>query len=223
MSSTSKALAAVLLLFTCFANADQKEPEPQKLVNKAAKTLQSFLAREDMQWLREHISDAAGVMIIPRMITAGFVVAGSGGDAVLLARDAGSGAWSDPAFYRVGGFSVGLQIGGEAAEAIVLVRTNKALNTLMTTSGKFSLAGSMAVGPVGGGASVNIATDMVSYTQNKGAFAGVSLGANAVEPNVEFNQAYYGKDVGPRSILIDRSASNPGAQPLKDTLAGTAK
>ncbi|MDH3639430.1 MAG: lipid-binding SYLF domain-containing protein [Gammaproteobacteria bacterium] len=185
-------LAVTALMFSLSAHAADPT-KTETLVGSANKTLRTFLAEENLEWFKNHLRDAWGVMIIPKMITAGFVVAGSGGEALLLARDAETGKWSDPAFYRVGGFSVGLQAGGQTAEVILLVRSDRALRSLMRTRGKFSAAGSIAVGPVGGGVESNVTAELVSFTRAKGAFAGVSLGGSAVEPNAEFNGQYYGR------------------------------
>ncbi len=63
---------------------------------------------------------AEGVLIFPQVIKGGFIFGASGGTGVFLARDEKTGDWSEPAFYTLGSVTFGLQIGGEAAEVIML-------------------------------------------------------------------------------------------------------
>ena len=215
-------LAVSALVLTLTAGADDNK-SPVKLVDKANRTLQEFLADQNMDWLRDNLGDAKGVMIVPAMVTAGFVIAGTGGDAVLLARNEKTGKWSDPAFYKVGGFSVGVQAGGKVAQVLIMVRSERALQSLMSTTGKIGASGSIAAGPVGGGAASNIRSDMLSFARTKGAFAGISLDGNVVEVYPEYNKEYYGRDITPEEILFDQSVSNPLSSDLKASLSKATK
>ena len=114
---------------------------------------------------------------------------------------------------------MGLQAGGKVGEILVLVRSEKALNSLMENVGKFSAAGSVTAGPAGEGASTNINAELVTYGLSKGAYAGVSLGAMGSEIDEGRNAAYYGKAATPSDILLKRSVSAPYSDAILETLA----
>ena len=81
---------------------------------------------------------------------------------------------------------------------------------------------SVAAGPVGVGAeaaSANLSVDLVSYTRNKGLYAGVSIEGAAVVARDEWNRSYYGKAVTPADILIQREVSNPDSAELIAAIA----
>jgi lipid-binding SYLF domain-containing protein len=88
------------------------------------------------QPLRDNVRNAKGVLIIPRLLKGGFIFGGSGGSGALLARDAQTGAWSYPAYYTLGSVTVGPQIGGEAAELILMIMTQRGLDSMMASSVK---------------------------------------------------------------------------------------
>jgi lipid-binding SYLF domain-containing protein len=133
---------------------------------------------------------------------------------VLIVKDAKTGQWSQPAFYTLGSVSFGIQFGGEAAEVIMMVRTQKAVDKLLTSSFKLGGDTSIAVGPVGGGAKSNVVADIFSFSRSKGAFAGIALDGAVISTKDKWNNAYYGKAVTPVDILVKRSVSNPNSAEL---------
>lgn len=110
-------------------------------------TLSNFQRDPEMTWFRDHLKDAKAVIISPSVTRAGFVFGGSGGEAVVLSRDGGSGRWVGPAFYNMGAGSVGFQIGVDVSEVIMLVMTDKAVNALLSPSFKLGGDVSVAAGP----------------------------------------------------------------------------
>jgi lipid-binding SYLF domain-containing protein len=192
--------------------------DAQGIVDKSRVTLSAFMRDKDHEWLRENIKKAKGVLIYPQVLKAGFVFGGSGGTGVLLAKDGTTGEWNGPAFYTLGSVSFGLQIGGEAAEVVVLVMSQKGVDALLTS--KFKLGGdtSIALGPVGAGAKANITADFVSFAKSKGLYAGLNLDGSFIDVRDTLNKAYYAKEATPVDILVKKSVSNLEAAPLKEEL-----
>ena len=188
--------------------------DQQGLVDKAHATFQSFMVDSNMAYLKDHLREAKGLLIVPSMLKAGFWIGGSGGSGVLIVKDAKTGQWSQPAFYTLGSVSFGIQFGGEAAEVIMMVRTQKAVDKLLTSSFKLGGDASIAAGPVGGGAKSNVVADIFSFSRSKGAFAGIALDGAVVSTKDKWNNAYYGKSVTPVDILVKRSVSNPNSSDL---------
>jgi SH3 domain-containing YSC84-like protein 1 len=211
-------LAAILLVAAPPGAMAADKEEAQGIVDNARVTLGGFLRDKDYGWLRENITKAKGVVIYPQVLKAGFILGGSGGTGVLLARDSKTGEWSNPAFYTLGSVSFGLQIGGEAAEVVLLVMSQKGVDSLLTS--KFKLGGdtSIALGPVGAGAKADITTDFISFAKTKGLYAGLNLDGSYVGVRDSLNNAYYGKEASPVDIIVKKSVSNMGAAPLIEEL-----
>ena len=211
-------LAAILIIAATPAAMAADQEDAQGIVDKSRVTLSSFMRDKDYEWLRGHLKDAKGVLIYPQVLKAGFIFGGSGGTGVLLTRDSKTGEWSDPAFYTLGSVSFGLQIGGEAAEVVLLVMSQKGVDSLLTS--KFKLGGdtSIALGPVGAGAKSDITADFVSFAKSKGLYAGMNLDGSYVVVREGLNKAYYGKEATPLDILVKGSVGNKGADPLREEL-----
>jgi len=210
----------VCMVFGFFIQTATAGPsEQQLLVDKARVTFDTFMKDKNQAWLKENLNQAKGLIIIPSLLKAGFFIGGSGGSGVLIVKDEKTGQWSQPAFYTLGAGSLGIQFGAEAAEIIMMVRTQKAVDKLFTSSFKLGGDTSIAVGPVGGGVKSNIVADILSFSRTKGAYAGVSLEGSVIKTKDKWNEAYYGKAVSPVDIFVTRSVSNPGSESLRSSVA----
>ena len=196
----------------------QSASEEDMLVDKARFTLENFLSDPDMQWFRDHMKKARGILIVPQFIKGAFFIGGSGGSGVLVVRDEKTNEWSYPAFFTLGGASIGLQFGGQASEVVLLVMTQKGVDSLMSTTLKLGADASVAVGPIGrgieGSTTPNLSADLLSFSKAKGLFAGMSLEGAAVAARDALNTSYYKEPTKTIDILVRRSVSNPQADPL---------
>ena len=208
------AVAATVL----FAPAASAQGEQQRLVNAAEVTLGNFMRDPEMSWLQKNLGRARAVLIAPEIVKAGFIFGGSGGRAVLFAREAGQ--WRGPAFYTMATGSVGFQAGVSVSESITLVMTDKGMNSMLSANFKLGGDASIAAGPVGVGAKSDVVADMIAFTRAKGVYGGVNLDGTLVNLSDDWNKAYYGKPVLPPDILIKGTATNQGANKL---LADVAK
>ena len=117
---------------------------------------------------------------------------------MLLVKDKNTGTWSQPAFYTIGSVSFGLQIGGEAAEVVMLIMSSRAVDSLYASSVKLGGDTSIALGPVGAGAKGNVTADFISFAKTKGIYAGLNLEGSVIAVRDKLNQAYYGKRLSGR-------------------------
>jgi lipid-binding SYLF domain-containing protein len=214
-------LAMGLALGGC-ATTDTRRATEQEM-RTAQATLSNFERDPEMSWFRDNVKNARAVIISPQVTRAAFVFGGSGGDAIVLARDARGARWVGPAFYNMGAGSVGFQIGVDVSEVIILVMTQKALDALLSPSLKVGADVSIAAGPVGVGTSSTVTTDLVSFARSKGAYAGLSLEGVVIKPDSGANGAFYGRAVSPVDILITANARNPAAAPLQQSLRTIAR
>jgi lipid-binding SYLF domain-containing protein len=191
------------------------QSEQQNLVNKADTTLSNFLRDPDMKWLQQNLSRAKAIMIAPELVKAGFIFGGSGGHAVVLARDAASGKWAGPAFYTMGTASVGFQAGVSVSENVTLVMTEKGLNSLLSTSVKLGGDASVAAGPVGAGAKSDVVADFITISRAKGVYGGLNLDGTVIGIKNDWNELYYQKKgILPPDILVRMTTRNKGADKL---------
>ena len=198
--------------------------ENVNLVAKAAATVDTFRANPDMTALRNLLSRARGVVIVPQLIKAGFIVGGEGGSAVMLTQR--NGNWSAPAFYTVAGGSIGLQAGAQASEVILVLMTDKAVEAVLKNNVKLGADIGIAAGPVGAGleasTTTNLRNDVYAFALSKGLFGGISLEGSVLAPDTDANRAYYGKPVTPGDIFGGTAADANSAN-LRTSLAALAK
>ena len=195
--------------------------DAKALIDQAETTLKNFLNDPDMKWFAGHLQEAKGILILPKLTKGAFIFGLEGGNGLLLARDE-KGAWSEPAFYETSTASFGLQAGAQSQESILLIMTQKAVDSLLANKIKFGVDGSVAIGPKGMGADTSPTADFVTFTRAKGLFAGASFDGASVRTKDEYNSAYYGQDVRPSDIVIARKAKpNPNSKELQ-ALLGTA-
>ncbi len=215
-------VAGMLLASYSPAVASDKE-RVQLLVDKARITLSDFMSDRNYVWLQDNIKRAKGVLIFPQVIKGGFIFGGSGGTGVFLARDEKTGNWSEPAFYTLGSVVFGLLIGGEASEVVMLAMTQKAIDSMFSTSFKLGGEASVALGPVGAGAKAqadlpSVTADFLTFAKAKGLYAGLNLEGAVIAVRDRMNTSYCGKDVRPADIIVKKDCSNRGADQLRETL-----
>jgi lipid-binding SYLF domain-containing protein len=165
------------------------------------------------------LRDCTGLAIIPGMFKGGFIVGGSYGKGIVMAHQGGN--WSAPAFTSLGAGSVGLQIGVESIDLILVIIGQKAMDSFLRTS--FKLGGDVAVaaGPIG--AHATAATDIMmhggifSYSRAKGLFAGISLEGAVISSQWEMNEPFYGTG-NIKSILYGQVQAPPAAKKLVNSI-----
>lgn len=212
IAQSLRAAVLVLAAFVMLAPASA-QTNPQKLVTDAQATLANFMRDPDQTWVHQNIGRAKALLIVPQIVKAGFIFGGSGGQGVLVARNGKS--WVGPAFYDLATASVGFQAGVEVSEALIVVMTDKGLNSLMATTFKVGGDASIAAGPVGAGAKSTVTADLVSFTRSKGIYGGLNLDGTVVHANTDWNSQFYGaNNVLPPDILIRKTYKSAKAAPL---------
>ncbi len=212
-------LASAILLATLQSPAwGAAADEARQHVEMAQATLSDFLRDPNMNWMRNNMAQAKGVLIVPQIVKAGFVFGGSGGRGVLLVRGEG-GKWNGPAFYNVGAASVGFLAGVEVSEVVMMIMTDKAINSLLSSTLKVGGDASVAAGPVGEGTSATVPQDIVAFSRSKGLYGGLSLDGSVIKPAYDWNTAYYGKQVLPPQILLQGTVHNDQADKLIELTA----
>lgn len=215
-------LVAIAFVICLFAVRPATAEEPQVTVDRARIAVASILGDRDFEAARNHLAKAKAVLIVPELVKAGLIIGGEAGDGVLLVRGR-NGSWSDPAFYLLAAGSIGLQIGVETKEMLVLVMTEKGLGSLMSDQVKLGADASLAVGTFGGGISASsvgtVGADFIAFSKSKGLFGGGALDGALLRPQADKNAAFYGAPATPKQILIERRFTSANARGLKDALS----
>ena len=198
------------------AFADKKEEKSQMLVDRATQTLDMFASDPRFTYYYDgYLKTAKGFLIVPSMAKGGFVVGGSKGRGVLVAKDADSDDWNGPAFYTLAGASIGLQAGGKSSEILMIVTSDRGINRLLNSGAKLGGDLSVAVGNLGEGmGSADVRADIIAFSRSKGFFGGASLEGSVVDVSQSRNRAYYGESLMPSDILVRGRGENEGADGL---------
>jgi len=191
---------------------------------KAARVFDQIMATREKSIPQDLLDRAEAVAVFPGVIKAGFIVGGRGGSGVISRRVAGG--WSAPAFFDLGGGSVGLQIGAASTDYILLFMNEHAVESLLSDKFEIGGEGSAAAGPVGRSASastdVKLNAQILSYSRSKGAFAGLELKGVIIKPDNDDNTQVYGmtaRDIltGANKISMDKMPG--GVRVFPQTLA----
>ncbi len=192
--------------------------EAQKLIDDATSMVRSMLADEEWADFHKLLKDAKGVVLVPDFLEAGFLVGGAGGQCLVIARSGPDQSWSAPSFCLVGEASLGLQVGFQKSEMIMLVMNDQALVEIAEGTAKFGGEAGLAVGMIGAGVkgatTLNFDKDIYAFARNQGLYGGIVIDGGWIGPDSDYNQAYYGRAVTARHILIDRRVANPATNQL---------
>jgi lipid-binding SYLF domain-containing protein len=197
--------------------------DQQALVDKSRIAFEQLVAPGgQFPEMASFVKRAKAVLIFPELLKAGFIIGGEGGSGVLVARTP-DGGWSYPAFYTLGAGSLGIQFGGQVGEVVFTLMSQRAVDAILENQMKFGGNVSLAIGPVGAGVggatTTNMEADAYSFAATQGLFIGMSFDGAGVLKRDEYNTAYYGAGATPYTIVVDRKFSNPGAQPLVQSLS----
>ncbi len=221
--SLSAATAAMALAIAAAALPVFAQNEGADHVTRAVTTLSNFERDPQMTWFQQNFHRARGVLIVPEVVRAGFIFGGSGGRGVLVVRDPKTGKVNGPEFYTLSTASIGFQAGIDKSEVVMLVMTEKAVNSLLSNSFKLGGDASIAAGPVGAGAKSSVTADFVSFSRSQGLYGGVNFDGTVITVNNDWAQTYYGKPVLAPDILVRGDVSNKQAEPLLKAVANAAK
>ncbi|HZS10165.1 MAG TPA: lipid-binding SYLF domain-containing protein [Blastocatellia bacterium] len=220
-------LAATLCLVlvtsaVCLAQGNKIKDEVSQ-ATKASTVFREIMAAPDKAIPKNVLDDAECIAVFPQVIKAGFVVGGRGGRGVASCRTATG--WSAPAYFTLGGGSIGLQIGAQSTDFVLLFMNKNGLNSLL--SDKFEVGGdaSVAAGPVGrqAGASTDakLSAQILSYSRSRGLFAGLELKGVVIKPDKDDMRDVYGEGVTAKEVLKEGKVKAPAAvQVFPKTLAG---
>ena len=196
-------IALVVLLSTTAALAFDRADDVERLQNSAT-ILREIMSAPDSGIPNEVIDNAKCIAVIPDMLKAAFGVGAAYGKGVASCRTAHG--WSAPAFFSLRGGSFGFQIGGQAADIVMLVMNDRGMSELLASKVKLGGDASVAAGPVGRHADAStdwkMRAELLTYSRTRGLFAGISLNGAVLAQHKDDTRDFYGHMVPFRTILL---------------------
>lgn len=203
------------IIFFIFLSSAKAEDKWSNLLKECAKVLSETQGMPDQSIPEDLLNNCHAIAIFPSTVSAGLGIGGKYGQGIIMIRDSDSKKWSSPAIFTIAGGSIGLQIGGQATDFVLLFMNTRTIDGLL--QGKFKLGADAAVsaGPVGRNAEA--ATDIMlkggilSYSRSRGLFAGVKLSGDVITQHWDGNKTLYGKELSAREILTQNKTEMPKA------------
>ena len=211
ISKATVALAALTLtLLPRVALAQQVETDR---VLEAARVLEEVLAAPDRGVPEAIIEKAQAVVVIPSTVKGALLIGAQRGKGVMSVKSASG--WSAPAFVTLTGGSVGLQIGGQATDIVLVVVNERGIDNLAQNTFKIGGDASVAAGPVGREATAStdykLQAQILSYSRSRGLFAGVSLAGSTIRADRNANEKIYGVGYSTKNIVVERKVEPTAA------------
>ena len=205
-----------LLLLCAFVPAAFAAKEEEDRVKDSGLVLSEILNIPD-NIPQDLIDKAECLIILPSVKKGAFGVGGSYGRGVMICRSGPhyTGRWGAPAMYALEGVSIGFQLGGEAADFVLMVMNPKGAESLLNSKVKLGADASAAAGPKGRDAET--ATDVVmkaeilSYSRAKGLFAGISLEGSTLRSDGSANEKLYDQKLTAREIIRQGKVKAPAS------------
>jgi lipid-binding SYLF domain-containing protein len=220
-------LAVLAALVLGVAHADAQSPEFAASFARATTALYEMINVPGGDGIpREAMAKAHGVAVFPGVVKGALLIGGTSGDGVVTVRRP-DGSWSPPAIFRMSGGSLGLQIGAEITDVVLLITTPKGLQGLLSSEFTVGADMSAAAGPSGRRSELStdlkFTTDLVTYSRTKGLFAGLSLSGVSVRAADDWNHSLYGRGYTVQEILLGTQLAVPQvAQGFIQTVAASA-
>src|SRR5262249_26012399 len=205
----------MIILTSTIAFAATGEHEAER-VKDAGVVLKEILDVPD-NIPQDLLDKAECVVILPSVKKGAFGIGGSYGRGVMTCRSGEhyKGKWGAPARYALECVSIGLQLGGQATDFVLLVMNPKGARSLLSSKVKLGADASAAAGPKGrtaeGATDVVMSAEILSYSRNKGLFAGISLEGSTLRSDGSANEKLYNKKVTAKEIILEGKVSTPPA------------
>lgn len=218
---TLLASAGAALALTAAGRPAAALTEEEELVERARITALSMLDDSDNKSLQDFMTRAAGVLVFPSVLKGGFIIGAEGGRGVLSARQ--GGVWSYPAFYHLAGASIGLQIGGQISQVMMVIMHEQALKRILEHNIELGAGASVAIGPIGkeigAGSSGQFEADIYTFASTQGLYAGMNFEGASIGEDQDRNNYYYGKRLSAADIVLRNAGANSQAEGFRQALA----
>ncbi len=198
------------------AAADKDKEKEEERLQDAGTVLKEILDIPD-NIPQELLDKAECVIVLPSVKKGALGIGASYGRGAMTCRSGKTftGSWGAPSMMALEEFNIGLQLGGQATDFLILVMNPRGAESLLKSKVKLGGDASVAAGPKGrtatGATDAFMRAEMLSYSRSRGLFAGLSLAGSTLRVDNRANEKLYGKKVTGRDIVRNGAVGTPGA------------
>jgi lipid-binding SYLF domain-containing protein len=166
---------------------------------------------------KDLLNKAECVIVIPSVLKFAIGIGGDFGRGAISCRTGQHfmGHWSAPALFALEGANIGLQLGGQATDFVLLVMNPKGANSILSSKVKLGADASAAAGPKGRTAAADtdivMRAEVLSYSRSRGLFAGISLEGSTLRSDGSANKRLYGRNLTAKEIVREGKAGVPAS------------
>ena len=214
MKNVIPALCIAALACVSAAKANNKK-EVERLQN-CGEVLKEILDIPD-NLPTDLLNDAECVIVIPSVKKFAMGIGGSYGRGAIVCRSGPhfAGPWGPPAMFALEGANIGLQLGGQATDFVLLVINPKGAESILKSKVKLGGDASAAAGPKGRTAAAQtdivMKAEILTYSRSRGLFAGVSLEGSTLRQDNGANENLYGRKLTAQEIVRAHKVGTPAA------------
>src|SRR6476660_9364440 len=217
-----KTLLRVVLFAITLSNVAFAAEAAASRLQTSATVMNEIMAAPDKGIPSDILSSAKCVAVVPSLLKGGFVVGGAHGRGMATCRTATG--WCSQAPATTTGGSIGLQIGGQAVDLVMVVMNDRGMQALLSSKFKLGADVSVAAGPVGrhaeGSTDWKLRAEVLTYSRARGLFAGITFNGAVIKQDEDATRELYGRMVDFKSIL---TGSVPSPQAAEAFVAAVRK
>jgi lipid-binding SYLF domain-containing protein len=213
MKKTTALILTIILAFPAFAAEQTRE---QKRLEASGQVFKEIMDIPD-GIPKDLLNKAECVIVIPSVLKFAIGFGGDFGRGAITCRTGQhfTGHWSAPALFALEGANVGLQLGGEATDFVLLVMNPKGANSILSSKVKLGADASAAAGPKGRTAAADtdivMRAEVLSYSRSRGLFAGISLEGSTLRSDGSANKKLYGRELTAKQIVREGKVGVPAS------------
>jgi lipid-binding SYLF domain-containing protein len=209
-----KTLLRVVLFAITLSNVAFAAESASSRLQAATTVLTEIMATPDKGIPSDILGSAKCVAVVPNLLKGGFIVGGAHGRGMATCRT--PTGWSAPAPLTTTGGSVGLQIGGQAVDLVMVVMNDRGMQALLTNKFKLGADASVAAGPVGrhteGSTDWKLRAEVLTYSRARGLFAGISFNGAVIKQDEDATGELYGRQIDFKTLLTGSVATPQSAE-----------
>ena len=213
MNKVSALILTIMLACPAFAAEKTRE---QKRLEASGQVFKEIMDIPD-GIPKDLLNKAECVIVIPSVLKFAIGVGGDFGRGAITCRTGQhfTGHWSAPALFALEGANVGLQLGGEATDFVLLVMNPKGANSILSSKVKLGADASAAAGPKGRTAAADtdivMKAEVLTYSRSRGLFAGISLEGSTLRSDGSANKKLYGRELSAKQIVREGKVGVPAS------------
>ena len=187
-----------------FSDVSSKQ---EALIHSAKGVLEDMTLAPDKERVFRLFENAVAIGIFPEMKKGGWIIGGMKGKGVVLHKKINE-QWSTPAFFKIHGGSLGLQIGIQEIDLILFFMTEESFQNFMNNYVNVGINVTASAGPFGRDFSyspkdcrMKPSEAIYAYSRCKGLFAGIAASGLKISFDSKSNNSYYGDEYTPMMIF----------------------